>query len=402
MMNRNIFPNPYNQTLYFNNDEHEVPFTYSIRARRYENRPLRNRFKLNPKDEWIFELKTTRSVNGRFIRHKRRDEEFSLREILDRLGHVKKLGGVKIRHKLMPYAAASYARSHFLENQKGIRVTVDDDVRFYRFTGELTGRMLGKASHSIVELKIPPRKTSSPLANELQRIMRDESGVQGISKKATTFNLIADEFRKAGEAYDIPSHDTEIEAKIAVDGDGQDAFHAIREDFARGTVDRFRLSPDYPRVMETGKLHHYVITPTNDYLRIEPKRPSEYRIVKEDLELTEDPYQLGNVIRRKETTGEARPSLLKQPSRILQRKRKYFMVEKTDGTGEYAIVIDRTTHKGHELYQMEVEDVLDSPSFGIEQRSVADVASIANFLVDEYSLEPTTLTKGEWLMSLPS
>jgi hypothetical protein len=107
MMNRNIFPNPYNQTLYFNNDEHEVPFTYSIRARRYQNKPLRTRFKLNPKDDWIFELKTTRSVNGRFIRHKRRDEELTLREILDRVGRMRKVGGVRIRHKLAPYAAAN-------------------------------------------------------------------------------------------------------------------------------------------------------------------------------------------------------------------------------------------------------------------------------------------------------
>ena len=402
MMNRNIFPNPYNQTLYFNNDEHEVPFTYSIRARRYEDKPLRSAFKLNPKDDWIFELKTTRSVNGRFIRHKRRDEELTLREILDRVQQMRKLGGISIRHELQPYAAASYARSHYLENQKGIRVTVDEDVRFYRFTSKLTGRMLGKADHSIVELKIPPRRTTSPLAGELQRMMRDETGIQGISKKATTFNLMADESRKNGEAYAIPRHDTEIEAKIAVDGDGQEVFQEIREDFARGDTEGFKLSAEYPRVMETGKLHQYVLTPSNDYLRIEPRHESQYLTVKEDLELAEDPYQLGNVIRRREVKGVARPSLLKQPSRVLQRKRKYFMVESLEGRGEYAVVIDRTTHKGHELYQMEIEDVLNSPSFGMEKKSVADVSSIANFLVEEYSLEPTTLTKGEWLMSLPN
>ena len=88
MMNRNIFPSPYNQTLYFNNEEHEVPFTYSIRARRYENKPLRNSFRLDPDDEWIFEFKTTKSVNGRFIRHKRRDEELSLGNILERVGKI--------------------------------------------------------------------------------------------------------------------------------------------------------------------------------------------------------------------------------------------------------------------------------------------------------------------------
>ena len=78
------------------------------------------------------------------------------------------------------------------------------------------------------------------------------------------------------------------------------------------------------------------------------------------------------------------------------------MVEKTQGRGEYGIAIDRTTHRGHELYQIEVNDVLNQPGYGVEQRSVADVASITNFLVDEYSIQPTTLTKGEWLMSLPS
>ena len=402
IMNKNNFPNPYNQTLYFNNDEHEVPFTYSIRARRYENKPLRTRFRLDPNDEWIFELKTTRSLNGRFIRHKRRDEELSFREILDKVGNIRKLGGVRIPHRLAPYAAASYARSHFLENQKGIRVTVDEDVRFYRFTGETTGKLLGKADHAIVELKIPPRKTASPLANELQRVMKEEGGEQGISKKATTFNMMVDEFRRSGEAYDIPRHDTEIEAKIALDDDAQDVFREIRADFSKGKLDGFRLSPDYPRVMETGKLHQYALTPANDYVRIEPKRESEYLTVREDLEVAEDPFKLGNVIRRREVTGRAPASLLKQPSRILQRKRKYFMVEKTDSNGEYAVVIDRSTHKGHELYQIEVEDVLVSPSFNVERRSVTDVASIASFLVEEYSLEPTTLTKGEWVMSLPN
>jgi len=402
MMNRNIFPNPYNQTLYFNNDEHEVPFTYSIRARRYENRPLRSRFKLDPQSEWIFEFKTTRSVNGRFIRHKRRDEELRLGEILEKVGRIRKLGGVRIPHKLAPYAAASYARSHFLENQNGIRVTVDEDVRFYRFTGDTTGKMLGKADHAIVELKIPPRRTASPLATELHRVMKAHEGQQGISKKATTFNLMVEESSRAGDAYQIPRHDTEIEAKIALDGDAQDVFREVREDFSRGKLNGFKVSPDYPKVMETGKLHHYALTPANDYVRIEPRTDSEYLTVKEDLEVAEDPYKLGNVIRRREVTGRAPASLLKQPSRILQRKRKYFMVERAGGPGEYAVVIDRSTHKGHELYQMEVEDVLVSPSFSVERRSVADVASIASFLVEEYSVEPTTLTKGEWLMSLPN
>jgi hypothetical protein len=402
LMNRNIFPKPYNQTLYFNNNLHEVPFTYSIRARRYESHPLRARFSLDPKDKWIFEFKTTKSVNGRFIRYKRRAEELALEEILERVGRIKKLGETSIPHKLAPHSAASYTRSHFLENSRGIRVTVDEDLRFYQFTEDLNGKMLDKSDHAVVELKIPPHRTGSELATELQHILRKEDAYQGISKKATTFNLIADRLRILGKAYEPPRHDTEIEAKIALDNDDEDVFHEIRDDIAGGELEGFRLSHGYSQVMETGKLHSYVLTPQNDYVRVEPRTDTRYMAVRENLEIARDPYNLGNVIKRHERVQPTTLNPDKVPSRVLQRKRKYFMVERTRGRGEYAVVIDRTTHKGHELYQMEIDDVLNSPTFTTETRSITDVATIANYMVDEYSMTPTTLTKGEWLMSLPN
>lgn len=401
-MNRNIFPKPYNQTIYFNNSLHEVPFTYSIRARRYESRPLRSKFKLDSSDKWIFEFKTTKSVNGRFIRYKRRAEELELQEILERVGKIKRLGETAVPHALVPHSAASYTRTHFLENSRGIRVTVDEDLRFYQFTENLNGKILDKSDHAVVELKIPPHRTNSELAAELQHILRKEDAYQGVSKKATTFNLIADRLRDLGKVYEPPRHDTEIEAKIALDSDDQDVFHEIRDDFAKGEVDGFKLSPGFDHVTETGRLHQYVLTPQNDYIRVEPKTDSQFIAVREDLQIARDPYNLGNIIKRHEQVRPTKLNPDKVPSRVLQRKRKYFMVEKAQGRGEYAIVIDRTTHKGHELYQMEIDDVLNSPSFATETRSITDVASIANYIVDEYSMTPTTLTKGEWLMSLPS
>jgi VTC domain len=402
LMNRNIFPKPYNRTLYFNNSLHEVPFTYSIRARRYESRPLRSKFRLDPDDKWIFEFKTTKSVNGRFIRYKRRAEELELAEILERVGKIRKLGSATIPHKLVPHSAASYVRSHFLESSRGIRVTVDEDLRFYEFTEDLSGKMLDKSDHAVVELKIPPHRTDSELANELQHILRKEDAYQGVSKKATTFNLIAERLTEVGKIYEAPRHDTEIEAKIALESEDQDVFHEIRHDLANGELDGFRLSEGHDQVVETGRLHQYVLTPQNDYVRIEPKTDAKFIAVRENLQIAQDPYNLGNVIKRHEQIRPTRLNLDKVPSRVLQRKRKYFMVERTGGRGEYAVVIDRTTHKGHELYQMEIDDVLNSPSFTTEARSINDVATIANYIVDEYSLTPTTLTKGEWLMSLPN
>jgi hypothetical protein len=108
------------------------------------------------------------------------------------------------------------------------------------------------------------------------------------------------------------------------------------------------------------------------------------------------------VIKRREIEEPIQPDMLKMPYKILTRRRKYFMIERKGGNREYAVMMDRSTHRGHELYQLEVEDVLNSPSPRTETRSINDVASMANYLIEEYSLEPTTLTKNQWLMSLPN
>ncbi len=376
-MSLNSFPNPVNQTLYFNNDEHEVPFTYSIRGRRYEQKPFKERFKLKLSDKWIFEVKNTRSEHGRFIRHKRRNEMLPLREILSRVKRMRQLGRVRIPHKLGIYAAASYSRNHFLESDRGLRVTMDENVRYFTFEG-LTGTLLGASNRAIVELKIPPGRTSSPLVRKIHGLLRKENAEQGISKKATIFNLIEDH------------------------AEDQDIFPRIRTDLSEGKIEGFRLSNSYPSVMETGRLYHYVQVPTHEYVRFETSGQARSATIKEDFQVVQDPYRLGNVIKRREIEEPIQPDMLKMPYKILTRRRKYFMVERNGGNREYAVMMDRSTHRGHELYQLEVEDVLTSPSARTETRSINDVASMANYLIEEYSLEPTTLTKNQWLMSLPN
>jgi len=401
LMSLNSFPNPVNQTLYFNNDEHEVPFTYSIRGRRYQQQPFSERFKLKLGDRWIFEVKNTRSERGRFIRHKRRNEMLPLREILGRVRKMNRLGRVPIPHRLGLYAAASYSRNHFLESDRGVRVTMDEHVRYFAFEG-LTGTMLGASNKAIVELKIPPGRTGSPLVRKIHSLLRKENAEQGISKKATIFNLIEQQAKISGAAYKEPNHNTEIKAKLALDAEDQSIFPRIRTDLSEGRIEGFSLSKSYPGVMETGKLYHYVQVPTHEYVRFETSGQARSATIKENFQVIQDPYRLGNVIKRREIKQPIKPGMLKMPYKILTRRRKYFMVERNGGSHEYAVMMDRSTHRGHELYQLEVEDVLNSPSAKSEARSISDVASMSNYLIEEYALEPTTLTKNQWLTSLPN
>ncbi len=401
LMSLNSFPNPVNQTLYFNNGEHEVPFTYSIRGRRYEQKPFPERFRLKMSDKWIFEVKNTRSEHGRFIRHKRRNEMLPLKEILARVRRMARLGRVQIPHKLGLYAGASYSRNHFIESDRGVRVTMDEDVRYFTFDG-LNGTMLGASNKAIVELKIPRGRTANPLVRKVHALLRRENAEQGISKKATIFNLIEEQARRSGEAYKEPSHNTEIKAKLALDAEDQTIFPKIRRDLLNGKIEGFHLSKSFPDVMETGKLYHYVQVPTHEYVRFETSGQSRSATIKENFQVVQDPYRLGNVIKRREIEQPIQPDMLKMPYKILTRRRKYFMVERDGGTREYAVMMDRSTHRGHELYQLEVEDVLNSPSLKTETRSINDVASMANYLIEEFALEPTTLTKNQWLTNLPN
>ena len=52
-----IFDEKCNRTLYFNNDEFEVPFTRSVRARRYEKTLSEGQFFIDPKERWFSERK---------------------------------------------------------------------------------------------------------------------------------------------------------------------------------------------------------------------------------------------------------------------------------------------------------------------------------------------------------
>src|SRR5438445_8419241 len=149
-----------------------------------------------------------------------------LREFLSRVKRMSRLGQVRIPPQSGPLAAASYSRNHFLESDRGLRVTMDEDVRYFTFEG-LAGTMLGASNRAIVELKIPPGRTSSPLVRKIHSLLRKKNAEQGISKKATIFNLIEDRARKSGEAYKEPSHNTEIKAKVALDAEDQDIFPMI-------------------------------------------------------------------------------------------------------------------------------------------------------------------------------
>ena len=392
------FPNNYNQTLYFNNSEHEVPFEISIKARRYTYSPWKEHFRLDPEEKWIFEIKRDLVHQNSRMRQKER-ENLKLKEILETL--QKRIENITITHPLRPYVADNYRRKHFIiKGGSKFRITLDDKLKYYLFDSRLGGGKIGRESFSRVEIKVPQNKLDSLEFYRIKELLQDLGADTIVSKKDTAYNLLSEYLRKKSKKKVKPSN-TEIEAKLSLSREKQQIFRQIKNDFYNGNIDGFEILKAFPYILENGKLHRYLITPHNDCLRISMKGESKRIIYKGNSEIVNDSFRLNCIIKRSEVKAPFSLNLLRLPSKTIYRKRKYFIVENRINKNDYCILIDRCTFDSDELFQMEIEGILLSPSKDEEKEVIKNIAYITKQLIKKYRfLKPTTLTKLDWLKDL--
>lgn len=395
-----IFPTNYSQTLYFNNPEHEVPFEVSIKARKYDHSPWGERFELDLNEEWILEIKKDFVFENSRLREKER-ENLRLEEILKVLQNKNKIENVSITGPPLPYVADSYKRRHYIvKGKNGFRITVDDELKYYFFESEFNGTQTGMEDYSRIEIKVPQDKLNSSEFHRIKKLLEELEAEPIISKKDMAYNLLSKYLRKKSNKHVEPS-DTEIEAKLLLKKEDQQIFHQIKCDFYKGIIEGFEISEDFPYTLEGGRLHRYVILDDNDYKRISIKGKSKRIVSKENFEVLDDPFGLNCIIKRREIKEPLSPNLLIPPSKMLYRKRKYFIVENKESKNSYCILVDRCTYDGSELFQIEIEGLLLSSARNKEKEIVKDIAYITNQLIKKYGvLKPTKLTKLNWLKTL--
>ncbi len=393
-----VFPNNYNQTLYFNNSEHEVPFEISIKARRYRCSREGEHLKLIPDEKWIFEIKRDLVRKNSRLRQKKR-KNLKLDEILKILQN--KIRNLIITSSLQPYVADSYRRRHYVINGKGqFRITIDDKLKYYLFESKINATQIGKENYSRVEIKVPQNKLNSPEFHKIKKLLQKSEAETIVSKKDTAYNLLSEYLRNKYNRNVKPSN-IEIEAKLSLSGKNQYVFHQIKNDFYNDVFKGFKIPKDFSYTLEGGKLHRYIITPDNHYLRISMKGESKKVIYKENSEVVNDPFGLNCILKRSEIKVPLPLNFPISPSKTLYRKRKYFIVENKINKNSYCILIDRCTFDNNELFQMEVEGLLLSPTEDKEREVIKDIVYITKQLIKKYRfLKPTTLTKLDWLKNL--
>lgn len=390
-----------NETIYFDSAEHELPFEYSFKARRYLSARPAEEVLLNPQEPWILEIKgEVESDKGGPLKEKQR-EDLTLGEIIAQLGELREFQGVRLVTPLSPFILDVYQRAHFLVGgNKGFRVTVDTRPQYYSFPDELRAVLFGGEDYARVELKISnPDLDPSTLA-EVLAILRSVGAVPVVSKKDMAFNFYYAYLRRQ-KNVPVKESDTEIEAKLSLTGDQQGVFNAIKRDFAAGIMPGFTLVADIPGTLVSGKLNSFIVTDDSGYLRVSIKGESKVVTVKDDMRVVEDGHGLGCILRRREIKTPFSPIGRGKEEVTMYRKRKYFIVKSDATGGSYCILVDRCAHGGSVLFQMEVEATLLRPAPEQEAVAVGEVAQITRFMVDRYPfLQPTTLTKKEWLTAL--
>lgn len=393
------FSTNYNHTIYFNNQNHELPFCTSIKARRYSQNKFNGSIDLN--EEWIFELKEEYISQKSHLKKKKR-ESLTILEIINNLASSDIYKKYHLNFPLLPYVADSYKRSHYdVIGQDDFRITIDSDLEYYFFNSKTETSFLNQENYTRIEIKIPEEKLNPPELQIIRNSLNKLKAIPVVSKKDMAYNFVY-EYLINKSNHHIHEFDIEIEAKLTLEEKDQYLFSKIYDDFKKGTFENFEILKSFSYIVEKGKLHQYIIGDGNP-TRISIKGDKSVINTKSNLEILKDEFNLNCIIKRKEISKKYENINFQAPSRILYRKRKFFIVKDinvNDGYN-YSITLDRCTYNGKEIFQIEVEGLLLSTDKNQEQKIINDISHIVYKLLQRYpSLKPTIITKEKWIKSV--
>ena len=385
----------FNHTIYFNNYEHELPFGLSVRARRHSPYALPTHFRLDKREKWLLEKKQSEGDGS----SSKEREKFSLRKLMSVAGS--KVQDLNLTSPIVPYTADSYDRTQLeLKQNNKIRITIDKDTEFFWFSSGLNGESIGKENRARVEIKMPPDNVDSREVRDLIELLSDNGARIEIGKKYAGYRKLGKRLRELAK-MPVEESDTEIEAKLSLDGQEQSIFHKIKYDFYDGIFRGFHVSDRFPWTVETSAVHLYDFSDEGKISRVSSKNIT----TKSDEEVMKDDFGLGCILKRteikiKDDCMDGNINILDSLPNTIIKRRKYFLAE--DAAGEtYCISIDDSSNMRRHLFQIEVERTLLSPSKKEERAAVAGISRITYGISKRYpSLKPTTLTKAEWLSSL--
>ena len=389
---RKIFSdNEYVQTIYFNNEEHVVPFEFSIKARRY----LPNPPKSPVMDDSIFFLDLKRGSN-------KDKQKIRLKATLEEATKIINERYSFSEIPLRPYVLIEYLRQHYIpKNTRKIRITYDTNIKYFFFPKDQKEAVEIGRENDYARVEIKKEKPDKYFDNLIREILQETNAVPVISKKFTAYNLIGlYHVRTSGKPFHKELKGYEIEAKLEVDT--EEIFQRIKQ-FFKDRNSEFRLPQHFPYTFESASINKYYRNSKGLFKAM--FRGNEAEIVRKgNPEIIRDPFGLNCILKRKEKKGDVVPvnSRLIRSAQLqgeLYRMRKAFWVENPQTRRFYHISLDCCLGLPGTLYQLEVEYTgRYKPEVGREEEIVEDIAKLTKTLIERFpELKPSQLTKQDWL-----
>lgn len=386
------------QTIYFNNDNHDVPFSLSLKIRQYL-----------PSSPTILELNQEKY----FLDIKKRNQdnkkekvrlEGNLRELLKIINQEFKYSDNLLR----PFIAVEYSRKHYVpKDNTNARITLDSDIKYYYFpSGQSKAIEIGReANYSRLEIKIGEPNTK--FANTINQIVKNEKLFPIISKKFMGYLLLKNyQTSLVDKEFIKELKDCEIESKIEIESDK--IFPKIKY-FCEHQLTNFEIPSHFPYVFDSASINRYYQN-GDDYFKALFKGDKVRIVRKSKVEVMANKFDLVCVTKRKENkepVSELDSNLISSSKLLseLLRTRKAFYLNNIETGRFYHVTLDHCVSGQKSLYQLEVEYtgiystsvVKQNDLKIIEQEVIEDIAYITNELLINFpELKQSILTKQEW------
>ncbi|OGL78493.1 hypothetical protein A3J43_03895 [Candidatus Uhrbacteria bacterium RIFCSPHIGHO2_12_FULL_54_23] len=166
---------PWTQSIFFNNDSHDLPPEISIKLRRYFKKPVPGAFRPVPGIWHLDEVITDHTQLHQ--KHKTRTaidyhaamKRYRRKNVLCAMTQTDYL--CPLNTPLRPYTAIEYHRDHFTNKAGDCRITLDRDIRFWHQLAEGTWIPLGQEYGIRFEIKCLPSVLSSALWKTLRALL---------------------------------------------------------------------------------------------------------------------------------------------------------------------------------------------------------------------------------------
>lgn len=390
------FTENYTRSLYFNNSEHEVPLTSSIRARSYSESPLSEATGIDTDSIWLLER------NGGIFEEKdnaTNEKSIStLHEILDNLGAKKNpLGsGEPIR----PYVAASSSRRQF-DFEGGFNISVSQGAQYFLLGDKLSLEKIGDEEAGRLELRIEPGTPNLQELTKAVNLLKSLDVVRQLPKVETAYNLLGDRIRRTN--FINPGQiDTEIVARFEIQRADQQSFHKIKYDVLNGFVSNFKLKPQFTGTFQSGELINYILREGGkDYLLFMRDPEDGDAVVDDKVEVLSAPSKLDRILKITKGKNEAEAKIARKSLEIVHRKEKRFVIENNGNGNEYSVCLSLNSCKDKDLFLLEVKSLMAEPTKAQERYALLDIADITKNILSRHPyLKRTEISIPKWVRSL--